>query len=422
MIASTRPESDKTRTPSVLMLTADRSIDRRILLEADALEGDGWTVRILGMSLDHWERETDPRVVRIGAAHALSAREHLLISGYRRVRAILAMNSPLMKGLKSLVWKWFVDQEKFFTNAFLQDALSYPSDVVVAHDLPMLGVARIVASRFGAKLVYDNHELYAEQEFTEREKARWIEIERRHIGAADLIIAVNQSIANELQARYRVTVPQVVLNAERPYQSRPDRSLLRDRLSLPSTSIIGLFQGGLSEGRNLGTLVEAMALLDVPDFHLVFLGDGQMAVSLKRRADASGVSDRVHFMPAVPQSELLAHSAAADFGIIPYQPVCLNTYYCTPNKLFEFIASGLPILASDLPELRRFIVGHDIGIVADLSNPACAARGLSQMAADAAGRKRLAAQVILAQESISWSIEGSRLVTMFAPLKPLLEA
>ena len=420
MMATASPVSNGASRPSVLMLTADRRIDRRILLEADALEEGGWTVKILGMPLDKDEPDRDPRVVRIGATQALNMREHLLLSGYRHVRTMLAMNSFWMKGLKSQIWRWVVDQEKFFTNAFLQDALRHPSDVVVAHDLPMLGVARLVASQFGARLVYDNHELYSEQEFTHREKARWVEIERRHIGAANLIIAVNQSIANELKARYDVADPQVILNAEHPYRSSTDRGIIRDVLGLPSKSVIGIYQGGLSAGRNLDTLLEAVALIDLNDFHLVLLGDGQLAVSLKRRVKRMGLSKRVHFLPAVPQSELLAHSSSADFGIIPYLPVCLNTYYCTPNKLFEFIAAGLPVLASDLPELRRFIIGHDIGMVADLSNPASAARVLSRMAGDTLERKRLAAKVILAQESICWSIEGSRLVKIFEPLKPLV--
>ena len=68
-------------------------------------------------------------------------------------------------------------------------------------------------------------------------------------------------------------------------------------------------------------------------------------------------------MPAVPQSELLQHSASADVGIIPYPHVDLNSYYCTPNKLFEFIQARLPILANDSPELRRFVHDEGFGLV-----------------------------------------------------------
>ena len=67
------------------------------------------------------------------------------------------------------------------------------------------------------------------------------------------------------------------------------------------------------------------------------------------------------FFPAVDQSILLEYSASADVGIIPYPHVDLNSYYCTPNKLFEFIQAGLPMIANDSPELNRFIKDNQIG-------------------------------------------------------------
>ena len=48
-------------------------------------------------------------------------------------------------------------------------------------------------------------------------------------------------------------------------------------------------------------------------------------------------------------------------AVVPYQATCLNNFICTPNKMFEYIAAGLPILANDLPEMRKFIAGYDIG-------------------------------------------------------------
>lgn len=415
------PHADATaiRKPTVLMLTADRRIDRRILLEADALESDGWSVTILGMALDDGEKDNDPRVVRIGSSRSINSREYLLISAYRRIRRVVSMNSLLMRRMKMFAWKYLTDQEQFFKTAFLQDALNYPSDVVYAHDLPMLPVARAVAETFNAKLVYDNHELYAEQEFSDFERRKWIEIEKRHIGAADLVIAVNQSIATELERRYDLAKVHVILNAEHPMPVAGKPDTLRKKLNLPENAIVGLFQGGLSEGRNLKTLVQAMQYVDVPEFHLVFLGDGALFRQLRREAARIGMADRVHFLAAVPQAELLDHSASADFGIIPYQPVCLNTRYCTPNKMFEFIAAGLPIISSDLPELRRFVVGFGLGLVADLSSPRDAAQAISRIAGDPSMRRDLAVQVVAAQSQISWSIEGAQLSSIIAPLKPV---
>jgi glycosyltransferase involved in cell wall biosynthesis len=130
--------------------------------------------------------------------------------------------------------------------------------------------------------------------------------------------------------------------------------LLSD-FGLPVDKRIVLLQGGLSAGRNLEVLVDAMHYVKDPSVVLVVLGDGLLLRSLQKMAQQEGLAGRVYFHAAVPQNELLELTAAADAGVIPYQATCLNNHYCTPNKLFEFIAAGLPILATDLPEIRRLV-------------------------------------------------------------------
>lgn len=405
--------------PLVLMLTADRQIDRRILLEADALESAGWSVRILGMPLDRPEQAPDPRVTRLGITPTHHAREFLVLALYRKMRALLPMNSALMRRLKALTWAYFVDQEKFYVDLFLAEALRHPAALVVAHDLPMLPVGARVAKARGTGLVYDSHELFAEQEFSEREKRRWRLIEDQHIRSADCVITVNRSIASELEQRYGLSDVEVILNAERPHQPDPaDRTSLRQRLGLGETAVIGLYQGGLSAGRNLETLVRAMPQVAMPELHLVFLGDGQMATPLGRLAAELGVSGSVHFLDAVPQRDLLHLTASADFGIIPYQANCLNTYYCTPNKLFEFIASGVPMVASDLPELRRFVGDMGIGLIGDLSTAGSAAAMLTDMAVDAGRRQAFRERLEVVRNDVSWTVEGERFAAILERFRP----
>lgn len=410
---------DVARRPLALMLTADRQIDRRILLEADALEADGWAVRILAMPLDGPDTGRDPRVQRLGINLRRNAREFLILELYRKARAMMPMNSAAMRYMKALAWTYFVDQEQFYVGLFLNEALRHPADLVVAHDLPMLPVAARVAEVKGSKLVYDSHELFSEQEFSDREKRRWRGIEDCYIRLADRVITVNQSIAEELEKRYALPKVHVILNAERPYRAaEPAEQGLRQRLGLGSEAVIGLFQGGMSAGRNLETLVRAMAQVSVSGLHLVFLGDGQMASPLSRLSHDLGLEKRIHFLAAVPQNELLALTASADFGIIAYQPLCLNTRYCTPNKLFEFIAAKLPMVASDLPELNHFVSGYGIGLTGDLSSASSAARMLSSMAADKGGRETFRRRIGEVREFVSWDVEGPKFAALIAGLKP----
>jgi glycosyltransferase involved in cell wall biosynthesis len=178
-----------------------------------------------------------------------------------------------------------------------------------------------------------------------------------------------------------------------------------------------LYQGGLSTGRQLEALVSAMALVQVTGVHLVILGDGPLQPALQKLAVAPGAQGRVHLHPAVPQSELLAWTAAADAGVIPYQPTCLNNLYCTPNKLFEFIAAGLPILASDLPEIRAIVAGHGIGQLADLSSPSAIAAAIDRFFAD---RRQLAIWRDASQKArgiLNWDEEGRKVVRVFKGLR-----
>jgi glycosyltransferase involved in cell wall biosynthesis len=341
-----------------------------------------------------------------------------MLSAYRRIRRKVPINSGLMRGMRALAWRFLLDQERFFLGLFLPTALSYRADVYLAHDLPMLPVAVAAARAIGARIAYDSHELYAEQEFSARERMRWIEIERRYIGAADAVVTVNPSIAAELRRRYDLDKVTVILNAEEPadFPESPDR--LRQQLGLRASDRILLFQGGFSAGRNLETLVDAMTAIKDPSIHLVFLGEGQIRNALQRRAAEAGTTDQVHFLDMVPQKELLSYSASADLGIIPYQSTCLNTYLCTPNKLFEFIAAGTPMLASDLPELRRLVENEGIGEVADLSTAQGIAAAVKGLFSEAMRLQQFRERIRQVRHQISWTVEGAKFVSVFEPLRP----
>ncbi|MEP6969941.1 MAG: glycosyltransferase [Betaproteobacteria bacterium] len=400
---------------TVLMLTPDRQIDRRILLQADSLEADGWAVIIVAMPLDAPVPE-DPRVVRVGSGAGEAKRENLVLNAYRWVRGHVPMNGVLMRWLKRLAWRYLVDQESFYAHLFDGTVSRFTPAVVVANDLPMLPVARKLAAKCGARLVYDSHELYCEQEFPNREKRRWAEIEARHISACDVVITVNQSIATELEQRYGIRGVHVVMNAERPAQQAPGTRAFHHALALPASSKVLLMQGGLSAGRNLEVLVQAMALVRDPSVVLVILGDGLLLKRLQRRAEAQAPR-RVFFHAAVPQSELLNWTVAADAGVIPYQATCLNNYFCTPNKLFEFIAAGIPVLASDLPEIRKLVVGENIGLVGEMGTAEKVAVLIDDFFGDLHRFGVWQHRLQLVRQRVSWVQEEAKLVEIYRALR-----
>ncbi|WP_369987519.1 glycosyltransferase family 4 protein [Pseudomonas xanthosomatis] len=401
----------------VLMLSNDRQIDRRILLQADSLQAAGWQVTILAMPLDHPDASADPRVVRIGTrVGGLGGKASRVLEGYRLLRRWLPMNGYAMRQLKALAWRFLVEPERFYLRLFLADGRRYPAQVVVAHDLPMLAVGRALACEFSAALVYDSHELYSEQEFSRREQRRWARIEGKHVQACDRVITVNPSIAGELRGRYGLAQVEVIYNAERLPEHMPASNYLHERFAIPGGHRVLLFQGGLSAGRNLPALIRAMARVR-PDIHLVLLGEGQLGNALQRLVKRLGVQRQVHFHPAVAQQALLPITASADAGIIPYQGICLNNRLCTPNKLFEFIATGLPILASDLPELNRLVAGNGIGLVARLATPEQMARAIDELLFDPERLQAWRERLLEVRKALCWQREGQRLVQIYEGLR-----
>lgn len=393
----------------IYILSYDRTLDRRALLQAKTLIERGHDVTLYAQACD--DSANDPEfVVRVGEASC--KRNHMPRAfGWRQkleayFPAGLRITLPL---LRLLYWLTNgCDPAKLYM-ALYSEALEQmaPADIIIAHDLPMLPVAAEAVRRLGGKLVYDSHELFSEQEFSCIEKRMWRKLEKRYIARADYVMTVNRSIAEILQQRYALPEVGIVHNAE----ALPSEALQRSKrfhtfFALPDDATIVLFQGGLSHGRNIDRLVASIAFLP-EQVHIVILGSGPMLQPLRKQVQEHGPRARVHFHPAVPQQELLSYTQAADLGVIPYRDTCLNYRYCTPNKLFEFIAAGLPVAATDLPEITRLLAAYDMGLTGDTGT----AEGFASLITAALHPDtlaRLKEGVMRARQTVNWEHEGAQ--------------
>lgn len=291
-----------------------------------------------------------------------------------------------------------------------------PADVYHAHDLPVLAAAAYGARHHGALFVYDSHELY-----TEAHGLSWLErwnlrrAERRLAPRADQIITVSQSIADELSRRYRVTSPIVVRNCPPRMEPRGDRRL-REATNLGTEVPLVLYLGGLTGNRGLPELVDAVASL--PRVHLALLGGGPLLSSLQEQARRRNASDRIHFLPPVPYGELLPWASSADVGVVPYKPTNLNHVYASPNKLFEYLGAGLAVATSDLPELRRVVVEHDVGELFDPERPQDIARALRTLLEDPARLAKARRNARRAALRLNWEHESEKLLQVYHRLAP----
>jgi glycosyltransferase involved in cell wall biosynthesis len=241
-------------------------------------------------------------------------------------------------------------------------AISIRARVYHASDLYALPALAAAADRHNGSLTYDARELYPHVASTVgRPWARvvWQEMERRFIRRADGVITVSDGIAAKLEQLYQIDRPLVVHNVP----SRSDESssnLLRDLTGASDDTVIVLHQGQLRKYRGCELLVAAMRQVD--NAALVFLGDGPRRLALGQLVDRLGLAGKVFFHDPVPPDQLLNYTASADIGVTMLEDVCLNHHLALPNKLFEYLAANIPVIASDLPEIRKVVVEHEVGI------------------------------------------------------------
>jgi glycosyltransferase involved in cell wall biosynthesis len=156
--------------------------------------------------------------------------------------------------------------------------------------------------------------------------------------------------------------------------------------------------------------------------HLVFLGSGDLREALEELAERLGSSERVHFMPPVPPADLLDWIAPADVAAMPILPTSLNNRLSTPNKLFESLAAGVPVVTPDLPARRPIVLGDPagpLGELCDSTDPASIARAIrAVLERSPEEREALRARCLAAaRERWNWEIEGAKLVRLYAELE-----
>ncbi|HLX34232.1 MAG TPA: glycosyltransferase [Candidatus Limnocylindrales bacterium] len=296
------------------------------------------------------------------------------------------------------------------------------ADVHHAHDMEALPAAHAGARRDGGRYVYDSHEIFMEwgAVLDAPSWARWAfaQFERRLVAGAEALVTINASIADYLTRRLRPRRVVVVHNC--PQRWTPPtvpENRIRRTLGLGDDVSIVLCHGGFLPNRGLEQTAEAMTLPGLERAHLVFIGYRVKIVEpILDRADLRG---RVHYLEPVPPDEVPAWVAGADVDVMTLLPTDLNNRLSTPNKLFESIAAGTPVVSSDFEERRRIIMdnpGGPLGAVCDPTSPeAIAAAIRSILDLSTPDREALRERCLAAaRDRWNWEAEVSGLLALYA--------
>lgn len=355
---------------------------------------------------------TDQRVHKACLALQKSGYEVLLVGRELKLSAPLLPRSYNCKRMRLIFSKgpfFYIE----FNIRLLLFLLFKRTNLLLSNDLDTLLPNYLVSKVRNKPLLFDSHEYFTQTpELIDRHVVQWIwkRIERFVVPRLDQMITVNESIAHLFRQEYKLQV-HVVRNI--PPRFAPQSEITRKELGLPEGKKLLIFQGaGINMHRGAEEMVEAMTLL--PECVLLFLGDGDVVAFLKQKVQNLGLADRVLFLSKMPYLAMMQYTRLADIGLSLDKDTNLNYRFSLPNKLFDYIHAGIPVLASPLPEIKKILDTYQTGLCIVNHEPAEIARTAMTMLGDEKRMAEWKTQCLAAAESLCWENEEKILLEIYA--------
>jgi glycosyltransferase involved in cell wall biosynthesis len=378
------PESDQSNHSVVpqratIIVSTTAEFDSRTQRLARTLAARGHAVTILARAAPGLPRDTTAEGVRIRRV------EVRVLDGIPLPAAVQRAGDPgdrapdrIARSLPTIVSRMARSARVGLAaraQAHAMAATAPAADVVHAMAFLSLPAALAVSRRYGTTpVVYDARDIYADAANVARLprviRRAFAATERRWARRAARVVTVNEPYADVLAERIGPPRPLVVMNgpARGDLPPTPQRRF-HESLGLAPDQRVVLYHGGFSPDRGIEQLIAALPGLD-DRTTLVLLGYGPMRDVLVRRAAGPDLDGRLRVLDAVPPSELLGWVASASVAAMPIQPTTLNHRLTTPNKLFEAMAAGVPVVASNLPGMATIVADVGCGVLCDPTDPA----------------------------------------------------
>ena len=302
-----------------------------------------------------------------------------------------------------------------FYQKVVPEAMKVSARLVIAGDLFSLPPAIINKQRHShrgspVRLVYDSKELYEALPSLKVKRSSfvfWNLVEKSSLRYVDWVFTVNKSIADILEAKWHL--PTTVL------RNVPNKQTARSYIPKSFEKIFLTFSGGLQGGRGLIDLLKLISILPAK-YEITFVGDGTMREDLVRRASELGIQERVHFSGRVRQEEVISELSKAHIGIYLMENTGLCHYLSLPNKLFQFISAGLPVIVPHFPEMERIVNEYEIGAAVDTTDLDGVARKVLEITVDPKIYERLSKNSEKASQVLNWQVEEKQFVEAISRL------
>jgi len=289
-------------------------------------------------------------------------------------------------------------------------ALKGGYDVFVANGLGTLPGIALATFLKRKSYIYDSYDLFTESaELIGKPVARWFWrlTERSLIRKARHVYTNSESIAAFLGSKYKINAGLVRNTPE--FQSiknfPPEYRLVHEGHK------VLIYQGAVNKGRGHELMINAMKYL--PEAMLFIVGEGDEEKELEKLVLKTSLYNRVIFYGRVPFEELKFLTMQADLGLSAEEDICLNYRYSLPNKLFDYIHAGIPVLVSGMPEMEKIVTGRQIGKIIANRSPEILAAQIRKMLLDDESVKQWRTNAIATAKEFNWCKEKKMIVGIY---------
>ncbi|MHB9040669.1 MAG: glycosyltransferase [Melioribacteraceae bacterium] len=248
-----------------------------------------------------------------------------------------------------------------FALILIRELFKTNADLYFAEDLYTLPFVTAIAKLKRAKVYYNSRELYAflgglrNRPFLQSIVTR---VEKFFITKVDLVLTTGEMDSEFIEKFYGIKNTLVIRNI--PLLQTPTAKIdFRKLYNIPDDKLILLYQGVLLEGRGVQMIMRTMVKLT--NTVLVILGDGEQKNNFQKLAQQLNISERVFYAGTIGQRELINYTAGGDVGLSLIENISVSYYHALPNKLFEYIMAGLPVLCSNLPQMKKIVEEYQVG-------------------------------------------------------------
>ncbi|TNE35215.1 glycosyltransferase [bacterium] len=286
----------------------------------------------------------------------------LVTPNYGRSIDYLA-ESDFYKCKVNLNQRVFLSQKEFTKQV---KKLNLTAKFVHSGDYYSLVAAKKIKIKEGAKLIYDSREIYSKlNSLTKRPLAqKYLEIKEKYlITYVDKVIVTAEEDEKYLKKHFMHTIPYSIIKNLPPKSELKKSNKLREKFNIANEKLILIYQGWILEGRGLDLLIDSMKQIDSSE--LVIIGDGNYLKNLKAKVKLLGLEDKVHFTGFIDYSKLHKYTMSADIGLVIFENSSISYQNALPNKLFEYIQSGIPVITSNQKTISEIVSEESIGIILD---------------------------------------------------------